>query len=146
LVFLGCTEQLIPNTDLDDTPENRHLVEFCEVYRHAVEHRDIDKLLTLAHPDYYEDGGNVDATDDLDYAGLKTYLESQFVQARSIRYEIHYRRVSKNSHVGWWDVDYTYSASYQVPDGKNEIWHRQVEDNELVLVPAGDTFKIMSGM
>ena len=70
-LLTACTQQLIPNTDLEDTEENRKLVEFCEVYRHAVEHRDIDKLLSLAHADYYEDGGNVDATDDLDYAGLK---------------------------------------------------------------------------
>jgi len=141
----ACTQQLIPNTDLEDTPQNRDVVEFCEVYRHAVEHRDIDKLLNMAHPDYYEDGGNVDATDDLDYAGLKTYLESEFVQARAIRYEIHYRRILKNDHDGW-DIAYTYSASYKLPDGEAEVWHREVAENQLVLVASGDTFKIVSGM
>ncbi|HEU4578870.1 MAG TPA: hypothetical protein VFS67_11485 [Polyangiaceae bacterium] len=141
----GCNQQLIPNTDLEDTPENRSLVEFCELYRHAVERRDIDKLLTLAHPDYYEDGGNVDATDDLDYAGLKTYLESEFVRARAIRYEIHYRRIEKNDRNGW-DIDYTYSASYKLPEGDSEVWHREVAENQLVLVAAGDSFKILSGM
>jgi hypothetical protein len=141
----GCNQQLIPNTDLEDTVENRSLVEFCELYRHAVERRDIDKLLSLAHPDYYEDGGNVDATDDLDYAGLKTYLESEFVRARAIRYEIHYRRIEKNDRNGW-DVDYTYSASYKLPEGDTEVWHREVAENQLVLVAAGDSFKILSGM
>jgi hypothetical protein len=141
----GCTTQLIPNTDLEDTAENRSLVEFCELYRHAVERRDIDKLLSLAHPDYYEDGGNVDATDDLDYAGLKTYLEGEFVRARAIRYEIHYRRILKNERDGW-DIAYTYSASYKLPEGDAEVWHREVEENQLVLVTAGDTFKIVSGM
>ena len=86
LLLTACAQQLIPNTDLADTEENRRVIEFCEVYRHAVELRDIDKLLSLAHADYYEDGGNVDATDDLDYAGLKAYLESEFVRARAIRY------------------------------------------------------------
>jgi hypothetical protein len=141
----GCNQQLIPNTDLEDTAENRSLVEFCELYRHAVERRDIDKLLTLAHPDYYEDGGNVDATDDLDYAGLKTYLESEFVRARAIRYDIHYRRIEKNDRNGW-DIDYTYSASYKLPEGDSEVWHREVAENQLVLVAAGDSFKILSGM
>lgn len=141
----ACTSQLIPNTDLEDTPENRNVVEFCELYRHAVERRDIDKLLTLAHPDYYEDGGNVDATDDLDYAGLKTYLEGEFVRARAIRYEIHYRRILKNERNGW-DIAYTYSASYKLPEGDDEVWHREVAENQLVLVEAGDSFKILSGM
>ena len=142
---VGCTSQLIPNTDLEDTAENRGLVEFCELYRHAVERRDIDKLLSYAHPDYYEDGGNVDATDDLDYAGLKTYLEGEFVRARAIRYEIHYRRILKNDRSGW-DVDYTYSASYQLPEGDSQVWHREVAENQLVLIAAGDSFKILSGM
>jgi hypothetical protein len=142
---VGCTQQLIPNTDIEDTHENRELVEFCELYRHAVEHRDIDKLLSFAHADYYEDGGNVDATDDLDYAGLKAYLEAEFVRARAIRYEIHYRRIMKNDREGW-DIAYTYSASYKLPDGEAEVWHREVAENQLVLVAAGDSFKIVSGM
>jgi hypothetical protein len=141
----ACATQLIPNTDLEDTAENRDLVEFCELYRHAVERRDIDKLISFAHPDYYEDGGNVDATDDLDYAGLKTYLEGEFVRARAIRYEIHYRRILKNDRNGW-DVNYTYSASYKLPEGDAEVWHREVAENQLVLVTAGDSFKILSGM
>lgn len=145
LLLGGCAQQLIPNTDVEDTAENRGLVEFCEQYRHAVEHRDISKLLSLAHPNYYEDGGNVDATDDLDYAGLKGYLEAEFVQARAIRYEMHYRQISKNERDGW-DVAYTYSASYKLPDGAAEVWHREVQDNQLVIVAAGDSFKILSGM
>ncbi len=141
----GCHQQLIPNTDIEDTEENRGLIQFCELYRHAVEHRDIDKLLSLAHADYYEDGGNVDATDDLDYAGLKTYLEAEFVRARAIRYEIHYRQVARNERNGF-DVVYTYSASYKLPDGEHEVWHREVSDNQLVLVPSGDSYKILAGM
>jgi hypothetical protein len=141
----ACKQQLIPNTELEDTEENRSLIEFCEVYRHAVEHRDIHKLLNLAHADYYEDGGNIDATDDLDYAGLKAYLEAEFVRARAIRYEIHYRRVERNERNGW-DIAYTYSASYKLPDGEREVWHREVADNELVLVASGESYKILAGM
>lgn len=141
----ACSQQLIPNTDLEDTEENRRLIEFCELYRHAVEHRDIDKLLSFAHADYYEDGGNVDATDDLDYAGLKAYLEAEFVRARAIRYEIHYRQIARNERNGW-DIAYTYSASYKLPDGEREVWHREVADNQLVLVASGDSYKILAGM
>jgi hypothetical protein len=141
----ACMQQVIPNTSIEDTTENRRLVEFCEVYRHAVEHRDIDKLLSLAHADYYEDGGNVDATDDLDYTGLKAYLEAEFVRARAIRYEMHYRTVARNERNGW-DVIYTYSASYKLPDGEREVWHREVSDNQLVLVASGETYKILAGM
>ncbi len=143
----ACAQTLIPNTDVEDTPINRELVDFCERYRHAVEHKDVEALMTMAHPDYYEDGGNVDATDDLDYAGLRRYLSSQFLEARAIRYEIHYRRVAPNEDHGW-DVAYTYSASYKLPDsdGEGELWHREVSENQLTLVPAQDGYLILAGM
>ena len=75
---VGCNHEYIPNTDVEDTEENRKVVAFCEKYRHAVERKDIARLLQLAHPEYYEDGGNIDASDDIDLAGLKEYLTTKF--------------------------------------------------------------------
>ena len=145
LPALGCNHQLIANTDVDDTDFNRHVIEYCEDYRHAVEQRNTAKLLKMAHPSYYEDGGNVDATDDLDYAGLREYLETEFNQTRAIRYEIHYRDVSegrKNTIL----VDYTYSASYKIPTPHGDVWRRRVADNRLQLAREGESFRILSGM
>ena len=141
----GCATHYIPNTDVEDTDGNRKIVEFCEQYRHAVEMRDIPKLLKMADPKYYEDGGNIDAADDLDYAGLKQYLEDRFQQTRAIRYEIRYRRVGQGRKESIY-VDYTYSASYKIPSPTGELWRRRVADNRLELVKSGETFKILSGM
>ncbi len=60
LVFAlgGCSKAYIPNTDVEDTGDNRKIVHFCEEYRHAVEDKNIGKLLALASPRYHEDGGN----------------------------------------------------------------------------------------
>lgn len=144
-VSIGCSHQYIPNTEVDDTSQNRSVIDYCESYRHAVEQRNIGRLLKMAHPSYYEDGGNVDASDDLDYAGLKTYLEGPFSQTLAIRYEIHYRNVS----IGRKDtilVDYTYSASYKVPTPHGDLWRRRVADNRLELVKEGESYRILSGM
>src|SRR5262245_59820851 len=108
LALPSCTTHYIPNTDVEDNDENRRIISFCEKYRHAVESKDVGMLLQLASPEYYEDGGNVDVSDDLDFAGLKDYLTSKFQDARAIRYEIRYRRVIKDEKVIY--VDYTYSA------------------------------------
>lgn len=89
----GCATRYIPNTDVEDTDDNRNVVTFCEKYRHAVELKDIGELLKLASNEYYEDGGNIDASDDLDYTGLRDYLTTRFVDAQAIRYEIRYRRI-----------------------------------------------------
>ncbi len=145
LTLLGCGAHNIPNTDVEDSDDNRKVIQFCEDYRRAVERRSIGQLMQYAHPTYYEDGGNIDATDDLDYAGLKAYLEGKFRETKAIRYEIRYRRVGvgrKNTVT----VDYTYSASYKLVTAEGERWRRTVADNRLELLPEGDSYKIIAGM
>lgn len=142
---LGCTTHYIPNTDVEDTESNRKLVAFAEKYRRAVEQKDLVTLLKCASPKYYEDGGNVDASDDIDYAGLRAYLTSRFLDAAAIRYEVRYRRVVEDE--GKIFIDYTYTASYRLAGEKGEdIWRRKVEDNRLELVPYKDDYLIVSGM
>ena len=142
---LGCTKHTIPNTDVEDTEFNRKIVQFCEEYRRAVERRNIGLLMELAHPRYYEDGGNIDARDDIDYSGLREYLQSKFSSTKAIRYEIRYRRVGKGRKNTYF-VDYTYSASYKIPTDRGDIWRRVVADNRLELVGKGESFRVLSGM
>ena len=145
LSTLGCSHQYILNTDVEDTDFNRSVIDYCEGYRHAVEQRNTARLLKMAHPSYYEDGGNVDASDDIDYEGLEQYLNSEFNKTRAIRYEIHYRNVSegrKNTVL----VDYTYSASYKVPTAHGDVWRRRVADNRIQLAREGEGFRILAGM
>jgi hypothetical protein len=142
----GCQPPLIPNTDVEDTDENRRVIEFCETYRRAVERRDIPKLIKMAHADYYENGGTVDTSDDMDRTALNEYLEEKFADTRGIRYEIRYRRVGAGRH-NLVFVDYTFSASYKVKTEDGMAWRRNVEDNRLELIPQGeDDFLILSGM
>ena len=141
----GCKVQLIPNTDVEDTPDNRGIIEFCEAYRTAVERRDVQRLVQLADVDYYEDGGTLDSSDDIDISGLREYLSNQFVQATGIRYDIRYRRVTRGpkDHVY---VDYTFSSSYKVPTDEGELWQRKVGENRLELVPKQDGYRVLAGM
>src|SRR6187549_3694951 len=78
LSCLSCSKHFVPNTDVEDSPFNRKVIEFCEEYRRAVERRNVGLLYKLADKRYYEDGGNVDPTDDLNYEGLKDYLVQRF--------------------------------------------------------------------
>jgi len=150
LSCLSCSKQFVPNTDVEDSPFNRKVIEFCEEYRRAVERRNVGLLFKLADKRYYEDGGNVDPTDDLNYEGLKDYLVQRFRSTQAIRYEIRYRRVGRGRNDEIY-VDYTYSASYKMiardSDGKDtEVWRRSVADNRLELAAKGDTFRILAGM
>lgn len=145
LALSACSPSMIPNTDVEDNSQNRKVISYCEEYRHAVEDKDVGRLLSMASPRYYEDGGNTSPDDDIDYDGLKDYLTSTFVKTQTIRYEIRYRKVtvSENKRVY---VEYTYSASYRIPGLKGEEWKHTVADNRLELVPEGESFKILNGM
>lgn len=143
----GCATHYIPNTDVEDNEENRKIIAFCEKYRHAVEEKNVGLLMQMASEDYYATGGNVDPRDDIDYAGLKTYLTGSFQDARAIRYEIRYRRILRDDEEK--DriyIDYTYSASYRITGTKGEEWRRKVEDNRLEITPFNDEFRILTGM
>lgn len=146
LALAGCSHDFIPNTQVEDSDFNRQVIAYCEDYRHAVERRNTSVLLHMADPKYYEDGGTVDTSDDLDLEGLKAYLDKEFNRTKQIRYEIFYRDITtgRSNQVF---VDYTYSASYKVPTPSGEeVWRRRVADNRLELVRSGEKFHILSGM
>jgi hypothetical protein len=141
----ACSPAVIPNTDVVDTPENRDLITFCERYRRAVELKNVGMLLEMAAPSYYEDGGTLDPTDDLDLAGLADYLKTKYVEADSVRYEIRYRRVSRGRQDRFL-VDFTYSASFRVRTAEGSEWRRKVSENRLEIVPNGEKYLIVAGM
>jgi hypothetical protein len=141
----GCSKSYIPNTDVEDSSSNRKVIAFCEEYRHAVEDKDVNRLVSMASPRYYEDGGNTSPEDDIDFDGLKDYLTSTFVKTQTIRYEIRYRKVNVGENKRIY-VEYTYSASYRIPGLKGEEWKHTVADNRLELLPEGEGYKILAGM
>jgi hypothetical protein len=102
-------------------------------------------LLKLAYEQYYEDGGSIDTSDDLDFAGLKEYLQGRFRDVKAVRYEVRYRDVTFGREKQVF-VDFTYSASYKLPTEHGDVWRRKVADNRLELLPEGESFKILAGM
>lgn len=151
---LGCAGRFIPNTDVEDTSDNRRIVAFAEAYRKAVERKDVPTLLGMASPNYYEEGPDADASDDIDYAGLREYLSKKLDAANGIRYEIRYRRITvekrkcieSSASCDRVLLDYTYSGSYRLSTTDGEKWKSTVEENRLELVPHGETFLIVTGM
>lgn len=145
VVLAACGTTYIPNTDVEDNSPNRKVISFCEDYRHAIEDKNVGKLLSMASPQYHDDAATPDGADDTDYESLRAFLTGRFQETSQIRYEIKYKRVTfaESGHV-W--VDYQFAASYKLPGIKGEEWRHSVADNRLDLVPDGEGYKIASGM
>ena len=141
LAMVACSRTYIPNTDVEDTSVNRQVIAYCEQYRHAMEDKDVGRLLKVMSPGYFGDRGNVSA----DYDQVRDFLTGDFLKTSAIRYEIRYRRVTftETNHVY---VDYTYAAAWKLPGVKVDEWHHKVADNRLDLIRDGESFKIVGGM
>jgi hypothetical protein len=136
-----CTPECLGGTHIPGTDENRAVLAFCEVYRRAVEARDVDTLLSLASPAYFEDGGNTDPSDDLDRKGLEAFLREGLSSLSDVHYEFRYRDVRREGDAIV--VSYTYAGSFSLKSGQTK---RVIDDNELRLERSGDGFVITSGM
>lgn len=122
----------IPNTDIDDAPDNREIIAVCERYRAAMEARDADAILALASTRYRDN--------DIRYDSLAAFVRRMF-GAISIRYEIRYDKISRT--IDQAIVDLHYSASFQLADGK---WQHSTSTSRLVLEHEDGRFRIISGM
>ena len=144
-VLAGCAATIIPNTDVEDTRENRDVIEFCEQYRHAMEERDIPALLALASPSYYDDNGTLAGTDDVDFDGLRAKLDDWQDKVLAVRYEIRYRKITfRNNKIF---VELTYTGSFRVKEGERDRWSRRLADHRIVIMrDTNQKFKIVSGM
>jgi len=135
----------IPNTDVEDTAENRRVVEFMESYRHAVEERDVRALLEMASPAYLDDNGTPIGDDDLDFDLLREKLSGWRDRVLDVRYEIKYRRVTYDQSRVY--VEFRYHANFRVATATGEErWARRIGDHRLVLRQEDDRFLILSGM
>jgi hypothetical protein len=56
----------------------------------AVENRDSDALMLMAHPRYWEDSGTPSGGDDYGYEGLRNVLQTRLGKATDIRYSVRY--------------------------------------------------------
>jgi hypothetical protein len=142
----ACSHDLIPNTDVEDTPDTRDVVAFVEKYRSAVMARDTGKLLALASKDYYDDMGTPQGDDDVDLEGLRERLTATFgPELLSVHYDIRYRDVVfLHTKVL---VDYTYIGRFRISATDGARWERRLSDNRLVLAKTNKGgYAILSGM
>ncbi|MBN8615354.1 MAG: hypothetical protein J0L92_32465 [Deltaproteobacteria bacterium] len=142
--LVGCGAQLIPNTDVPDTVENREAVEFVEEYRHAVETHNPASILRLVSHDYFDDNGTPASGDDVDYETLQGRLGRWTGDVLDVRYEMRYRRVTVYPERVF--VDVTYTGSFKVRTAEGERWERRLADNRLELIREDGELRIVSGL
>jgi hypothetical protein len=146
LWLCACEPTLIPNTRVEDTSDNREVVEFIERYRQAVEARNVSTLLSMASLNYFDDMGTPGGDDDIDYDGLQVGLNRMREEVIGARYQISYRAVTYLQTDQRVLVDLLYTGWFRVNTADGPQWKRRLEPHRIVLAREDHGYRIMSGM
>lgn len=145
----ACTPSLIPGTNVEDTEENRQVLEFLNKYRKAVIDRSVDGVVGLCAQDYFEDNGTLDQEDDYGIDQLREKLAKTMGQTKEVQLEIIVHAIERDADQKDAPVRVIYRFNHRAridfPAG--EKWITVSNVNRLVL--RGDQaggFLIVSGL
>jgi hypothetical protein len=141
---LGCKPKVFPGTKIADNPDNRQVVEVISAYQKAMESRDLELLLDMATPDYYEDRGTLDKTDDYGLAELKSNLIQRFSSIQQLRYTVKVKDIKINGEEAL--VDFHYQMLFQFKIGESARWEQAEDDGQLELRKIDKVWKIAAGL
>ncbi len=150
MTVIGCKPDLLPGTNIEDTSENRAVIEFVEEYRKAVESRSSEAVLKLVADDYFEDRGTATDTDDYGIEKLRSDLETHFQVADVVQLRVEVQHVKYDPENDLVHVYYRYlqRAHLDLPAGSK--WVTDSDINRLVLRQTGmsptDGMLIVSGL
>src|SRR5512137_2556518 len=141
---LAACAKYLPNTEIRDTPDNRAIIAVIDAYRKAFDTRNVDGVMALVSPSYYDDAGTVDASDDVDYKALPQVLRDTFSRITQVRIEFGITDIVVNGNKG--QADLFYDAKYRVMTPRTEIAKRDTDIQRLLLERDGQSWKIISGL
>jgi len=149
----ACAKQgtFVPGTKIPYSDANKAVLDACETYRRAVEERNVDGLMLMVHPEYWEDSGTPSGSDDYGYEGLRNVLLTRLLKATEIRYSVRYIGVRQQCNElapkCRAAVDVLIDASYTVTNAYGKPSRPDKRDqNQLVLEWDGRRWMFLSGM
>lgn len=147
-VLPGCAPSLIPGTNIEDTKENRAVLEFLGKYRKAVVERSAGSVVDLTTNDYFEDNGTLDQSDDYGREGLRERLDANFARTREVQLDILVQKIERpEGEDGPVHVAFRYNQRALVDLPAGQQWISVTDVNRIIMRPAGqDDFLIASGL
>lgn len=147
LPALACSARQIPGTSVEDTPENRVIVDIINNYRIAVENKDMNGILELVSRDYFSNyGTTADAEDDYGYEQLvRNILPVLRDDVKSVHYVIYVRRVTfPRDNICYADIEFSYKFFY-VEQGKDR-WKVGTNLDRMEFMKEDGVWRITSGL
>lgn len=133
------------DAEIEDTVENREVLDVLATYRKAVVNKDFGTLKRLVSTQYYDNAGTTNTTeDDYNAEDLSEVFEMMAQGAREIRYGVMVREVAVNGDRATVDYKFDYAYKYGL-DGESS-WDVGIDVNRLELVREDGGWRITSGL
>jgi hypothetical protein len=141
----GCAHhEYYPGTTIVRSEQNRRIIETVEQYRKRLLEHNVDGLLVLASPRYFEDSGTPRSDDDYGYDGLKAVLTTRLQRLKSLRYEIEYRNIRMDGNKA--EVEVFLDGSFELASTLGDRYRRVNDYHRFLLEKQGDSWKFLAGM
>jgi hypothetical protein len=144
-VLSACATKLIPGTEVEDTSTNRKLLDRIELYRLAVEHRDVTAILAMVSPSYFDERGHPDdPTYHWDYARLAKELQKQLEKVKDVRLEIQVRHITVSKDKA--KAAYFFTENYIATMPSGEVPEHTADIDRMEFQRQGDRWMITKGL
>jgi hypothetical protein len=141
---LACAPPRIPGTTIDDTKDTRAVIQVVQDYAGALQRKDAPAILDLVSPNYFDDGGTTDPTDDMDFGRLKETLPKDLAKLDTVRVDMVVRAVEVKGDEA--TVEIFSDDWYRVATPNGPVPRRDSDISRMRLVRAGQAWKITSGL
>ena len=113
LALVGCAPKPIPGTTIDDTADNRAILQTLERYRATVENRDASGLLALVSHSFRDTGGTSNPEDDLTYATLQQNLPERLARIQDVHADLDIRAIAVDKDSA--NAIFYYNLRFRIP-------------------------------
>ncbi len=114
---LACAARVLPGTEIRDTPDTHAIAGVLETYRQALEKRDVQAILALVAPTYFDNSGTPDPADDVDRAGLEKRLQ-ELKDVPMLRVQFSVRDIQAKGDKGQAEVFFDQYYRVKTPNGE----------------------------
>jgi ketosteroid isomerase-like protein len=144
LGVVACSPKRLPGTDIRETPDTQAIYAVVEAYVNALNARDAERVLAHVAPDYLDDAGTPEATDDLDRAQLERAIVEDLGRVDSSKLALTLRKIEVEGDTAFAEV--FYDSYYRVRTETGMVPRRDSDVNRIRLRRVEGEWKISSGL
>ncbi len=144
LAGVACAHPKIGNTNIEDTPQARAVLDVFGRYKQALEARDSTAILALAAPDYTDPGDPARGVGPTEFANLKDKLQADLSKVTGVRLDATLKDLDVKGTEA--RLDYFQVLRYAVATPNGEKWKSESDDARMRFVQVNGEWKIFSGL